>query len=618
MQCMPTHHMCAIRVFEGDSAALNESQPCVLLVYPDTRAATPVQPTLFARSKGSTATRTRNIWAGSDSDFAPSPEVGAGSDFASEVRSVKRRETATSSKAAKSKPTNIKAVPPPPVLQSATLGLVLQIRFALQKRNPWKPCAKMYRNICLLCCEEIIEREKKTPYTSEEALRITKHTSNAKDHITSKHKYYPLAVLAEQTIAQKAKDDVVSAEADTSDVLDLTGETAAATTTTTTRGAAATANSVVSSGSTGRVGPQRFFKANEKTLHVLISKWLITQVIPFTACRSAPFDEMMRAAMANPDFPMLSRDRHDKLFQEFGQTCKFQYLNLIHDMWTNCGKDSIAGASVAFIDTTWGFSFIAMLVTVKNDGHNAPQVAKVIESGFQAKYDVYIRSMARFTESDTTPSARNVAYHIDTEQEDCSMHLLNLLHRDNIQMNSVWNAACHSWDRVVIIVTPGGSLEEGGTVTQKLRNINNYFRSPKQRNTLKKIQEALSYPELDPMADKDVRVAYTYKLIRRSVVNYAAFEAYFQSTKEPSSALTALSPDDWTIATKMEAGTHFIANLALVEAQSENLVSSYMVVFRRLAEKKLKSFQFETMVVEAPRATDANEASHRRQVKTLD
>ncbi|ETN05229.1 hypothetical protein F441_16209 [Phytophthora nicotianae CJ01A1] len=59
--------------------------------------------------------------------------------------------------------------------------------------------------------------------------------------------------------------------------------------------------------------PQRFFKASEKTLHVLISKWLITQGIPFPACRSAPFEEMMRAATGDPAFPMLSRDRHDHL-----------------------------------------------------------------------------------------------------------------------------------------------------------------------------------------------------------------------------------------------------------------------------------------------------------------
>ncbi|KUF86941.1 hypothetical protein AM587_10004573 [Phytophthora nicotianae] len=72
------------------------------------------------------------------------------------------------------------------------------------------------------------------------------------------------------------------------------------------------------------------------------------------------------------------------------------------------------------------------------------------------------------------------------------------------------------------------------------------------------------------------------------------------------------------LAVEMEAVTHCIANIALVEAQSENLVSSYMVVFRRLTENKLKSFKFDAMAIEAPRAKDASESSHRRVVRTLD
>ncbi|ETP36930.1 hypothetical protein F442_15207 [Phytophthora nicotianae P10297] len=213
---------------------------------------------------------------------------------------------------------------------------------------------------------------------------------------------------------------------------------------------------------------------------------------------------------------------------------------------------------------------------------------------FKAKYDIDIRAVTRFTISDTTPSARNVVDHIDSELEDCSMHLLNLCIgyvlgvKNNSQTNGVWNAACHSWDKVVAIVTPGGYLEEESVdVIQKLRNPNKHFRSPKQRNALKKIQKPLSYPELDPMVDKVVRVAYTCK-------------------------------QDWILATEMEAVTHLIAIVALIEAQSENLVLSYMVVSRCLAQKKLKAFKFDAMVIEAPRAKDENEESHRRVVGTLD
>lgn len=106
------------------------------------------------------------------------------------------------------------------------------------------------------------------------------------------------------------------------------------------------------------------------------------------------------------------------------------------------------------------------------------------------------------------------------------------------------------------------------------------------------------------MTDNEVRVASTCKLIRRSIVNYAAFDCYFQSTKDPTDVWSAFTETAWMLAAEMEAITNFIANLALVEAQSENLVSFYMVVFHRFAENKIKSFKFDTMVIEAPQSIE--------------
>ncbi|RAW36881.1 hypothetical protein PC110_g6832 [Phytophthora cactorum] len=59
----------------------------------------------------------------------------------------------------------------------------------------------------------------------------------------------------------------------------------------------------------------------------------------------------------------------------------------------------------------------------------------------------------------------------------------------------------------------------------------------------------------------------------------------------------------------MEATTLNIANLALVDAQNQNLVSSDMVVFRRPAEKNLK---FQQMAIEAQSSKEGNETTHRR------
>ncbi|ETP00375.1 hypothetical protein F441_22207, partial [Phytophthora nicotianae CJ01A1] len=74
--------MCAIGVFEGEGSALNESQSCVLHVYPGTGASTPA---VAASSKGPVANSSKastNIWTGSDSDFLPSPEIASTSDTA--------------------------------------------------------------------------------------------------------------------------------------------------------------------------------------------------------------------------------------------------------------------------------------------------------------------------------------------------------------------------------------------------------------------------------------------------------------------------------------------------------------------------------------------------------
>ncbi|KAF1789727.1 hypothetical protein JG687_00016156 [Phytophthora cactorum] len=52
---------------------------------------------------------------------------------------------------------------------------------AVEKHNPWQPSRKIYRNLCLLCCEVTKCRAKTTRYSSEEEMTNTKNDSNAKD-----------------------------------------------------------------------------------------------------------------------------------------------------------------------------------------------------------------------------------------------------------------------------------------------------------------------------------------------------------------------------------------------------------------------------------------------------
>ncbi|KAG1685732.1 hypothetical protein DVH05_008925 [Phytophthora capsici] len=419
--------------------------------------------------------RSNNIWAGSDSDFVPSP-VQLGNKTAE--RPAKRRkvtacgakkktisvEPKTGEKRAAPTivsttavnlevPQDTEALPP-----TSELGIPLTVNHArksgttddvwdlihtleipYKKQNPWKQSVGVYHNICLLCCQLTKSRAKTNRFSWEEALRNTRNASNAKDHIKSKHADHPLAILAEQSATDKSKADVTDAEA----VLDLTQEPENADISPETTTTTGTTTTSVSAGavSVGAASP-RFFGASEKTINVLISKFLISQGLPCMVCASSPFKDIICAATGNASFRVLGRDRHDRLlngqFQlfcelvgtllssEFEIAGRLKFLNLLHDIWTSCGKESIVGASIAFIDSAWRFRFIALLACVKSDGHNALSVAKVIESGIKSRYNLDIRAMTRFTMSDTTPSARNVADHINTEQESCSMHLLNL------------------------------------------------------------------------------------------------------------------------------------------------------------------------------------------------
>ncbi|POM63904.1 hypothetical protein PHPALM_20637 [Phytophthora palmivora] len=623
-----THHICAIGVFEGADSAPNERfccLECVQVVYPNAGAST----SAAASFRPDTSTYSRapppNIWAGSDFDFVPSRVLPGDDTTTTEERVSKRRKTSAASKTVKSKmkkahstkagqpsPGVLLSTPTyPPASPVSELGVPLSVRYS-RKAGTTDDVWDLYRDICILCCQAIQARTRTNSYIWEEALRNTNLASNVKDQIKAKHADHPLPVLAEMKTTQKAMDDVISAEVDVQTVLDLTGSeytsdaTAAATATGTTTASVVAVTTVPTNPS------KRYFKANENTLNVLISKWLISKGFPYTACVCASFEDIMRAntddRVLNGQFQLFCDLVGELLASEFQKACGLKFRNLMHHIWTNCEKVSITGASIAFIDSLWRFRFTAVMASVKNDGHHAPLVANVIAKSFKLKYDVDIKMMTRFTMSDTTPSAKNVADLIDTEQEDCSMHLLNLRIsydiglKHNIQTVSVWNDSTVTWDKVVTKVTPGGSFDEGGD-------------TPKQRNALRKIQLALSYPKLDPLTDNDVRVAYTCKLIRRSVVNYASFEAYFQSTKDPANAWAALTAKDWMLVVEIEAVTSFISSLALVETQSKNLVSSYMVVFRRLAETKLKSVKFDAMAMETPRSKDANESSHRRVVR---
>ncbi|KAG3246827.1 hypothetical protein PI124_g8441 [Phytophthora idaei] len=231
-----------------------EARPALTYLYKQTPA-----PTVWFRSGqrpfiavSPPHVRYRGIWSGSDSDFVPSPKPPVGNDSPASKWGVKRRKAVVTSTSGKKNAASVtksnaradeflaRASPSQPRYPRSELVVPLSIRHArkagtaddvwdlihtldepYKKQNPWKPSGLLYRITCLLCCDSIKGRTKTNRYSWAEALRNTKHSSNAKDRIKSKHVARPLAILAEQMTTEKSKTDIVNTEADVRAVLAL-------------------------------------------------------------------------------------------------------------------------------------------------------------------------------------------------------------------------------------------------------------------------------------------------------------------------------------------------------------------------------------------------------------
>ncbi|KAL3667593.1 hypothetical protein V7S43_007147 [Phytophthora oleae] len=122
------------------------------------------------------------------------------------------------------------------------------------------------------------------------------------------------------------------------------------------------------------------------------------------------------------------------------------------------------------------------------------------------------------------------------------------------------------------------------------------------------------------MVDIDVRVASTVKLFRRSIVNYPAFNAFFQRadlTKSEKAVFTSITMAEWELVVQLEAVVQRIADLALVESQSATMLSSTMYILLWVASARMNSYKFSAFSLHGTRNTDTNEKMFARRQITL-
>ncbi|ETO81114.1 hypothetical protein F444_04508 [Phytophthora nicotianae P1976] len=253
------------------------------------------------------------------------------------------------------------------------------------------------------------------------------------------------------------------------------------------------------------------------------------------------------------------------------------FLNLHHDGWTTGnGKVGVLGTTASFIDKTWNHCEIALLLTVGNPSHAATDMQWVICSR--------IRDLARKTSK----------LFEDSIVTDCTMHVLNLClqyaigMRENKETVDVYDPATNSCKR------------ENAT---RVRALNNYFSTQQRCQRLEKTQAFYGLPEIVPTLDCDTRVAFTVKLLERSIVNYSAFQYYFQCREkgDDPSVFECLEHADWRLMAEIESIVGSIADLARIEVQRSDLVASELIVLLKFEADRLYSNSFSMFDLNAPR-----------------
>ncbi|KAE9246389.1 hypothetical protein PF004_g4832 [Phytophthora fragariae] len=188
-----------------------------------------------------------------------------------------------------------------------------------------------------------------------------------------------------------------------------------------------------------------------------------------------------------------------------------------------------------------------------------------MDKQLKTRYGLDMEKMARFTISDTEPAARKVSRQFDTTlQTDCVIGL-----KENVRNVYKLDPKTQIYAKTRVVVTEGGAFPEGGKIIRKLRALDNFFTSKS--------------PERGA------------RLIERSIVNYPTFQAFFQNAdvvKDEKHVFNRISNAEWELVVPMEAIMQIVAELALVESQSDTMMSSTMYVLLRVASERMNSYKF--------------------------
>ncbi|KAG6970842.1 hypothetical protein JG687_00002397 [Phytophthora cactorum] len=467
-------------------------------------------------------------------------------------------------------------------------------RLAIPSTKTTDQDAKPFTHVCLLCAQQLTCNPYAEPDAWEGALHRWGNTPNARSHMMA---------LPEDHLLEKAEASMKSK-------------------------AAARHVGEVMERANSREQKRTIPVTTSDQIGIYIAHWLISAGLPYNTVVTEDFKVLVQRLTGDPDVSIITaatfRDLLSAVYTEFCEMTRelllkelkaahgFPFLNLHHDGWsTGNGKVSVLGMSASFIDETWEYREIALLLTVVPSSHAATDVQKMICARMTDGFGIDISAMIQFTVSDTTSSAKTTSKLFeDSIPTDCTMHVLNLCLqyamglRENKGTVEVYDPVTNTRKREQRYCTVGGVFQEGRDLIRRVRALNNYFSTQQRCKRLEEIQMFFCLPIMDATLDCDTRDHCELRGIRY----------YFQKQEkgEGASVFECLSLAGWRLVTEMEAIVCSIADLARVEVQRKELVSSKLIVLLKFASDRLNSSKFSVYDLDAPRTPTTTVGSIQR------
>ncbi|KAL3673973.1 hypothetical protein V7S43_001658 [Phytophthora oleae] len=480
---------------------------------------------------------------------------------------------------------------------------------------------KYATHVCLLCAQERSCNPYAAPDAWEYGLHRFAHSTNALDHMYANHRDHSISQAYASTKMKNAVRHVDEAMTETHSQER--------------KRSAATA---IGTRPPKQITLQKVWMPSQKELGVYISYWLINAGLPFNTVATEDFKRLIQRATGDVNAGILSASTYRDLLgavfskfckstsklllREFGLAHRAPFLNLLHDTWTTAnGKKGALGTSVRWIDETWTFREVALLVSVAFGSHASADMQRMFCSRVKKLYGLDIDTMTQFAVSNTTPSARKVSKLFeDALPTDYYMHVINLCLqyalgiRENKETVSVYDPITNTNKREKRYCTIGGAFEEGRLLGRRVRDLNNYFSTEQRCQRLEEVQGFYSLPKLAITLDCETRVAYTVRLFQRSMVNYSAFQGNFQKcdTGDDPTVFKRLGHADWLLMAELEAIVGAFADFARAEVQRKDLVASELIVLLKYTVDRLRCDEFMVCDIDAPRSATTTISSFPR------